>query len=323
MRRALVLAGADDAPRGINPRVGCVLVRDGRVIGEGHHRGAGTLHAEIDALLSSSESPRGATAVVTLEPCAHVGRTGPCVDALIEAGVSRVVFAQSDPTPEATGGQRRLRDAGVEVVAGVLESEVADLNSDWTLMKRRGRPHLTLKIASSLDGKVDSTDSERLLLTGAQADAAVQLLRSQVDAIAVGTGTVIADDPRLTVRHHGAGVRPIRVILGTSPIPSGARVIDAAAETVIIAERDPRMALGRLAEMGIQRLLLEGGPTVAGAYLAAGVVDEVRWYVSPLLVGTGVQALAGLDSQVALDVIAVDLVGEDVCITGVPVTDMR
>ncbi|MEY4136866.1 MAG: riboflavin biosynthesis protein RibD, partial [Actinomycetota bacterium] len=279
MRRALVLAGSDDAPRGVNPRVGCVLVRDGRVIGEGHHRGAGTVHAEIDALMSSSESPRGATAVVSLGPCAHVGRTGPCADALIEAGIARVVFAQSDPTAQASGGERRLRDAGVEVIAGVLESEAAELNSDWTLMKQRGRPRVTLKIAGSLDGKVDSVDAERLLLTGAEADAEVQLLRSQVDAIAVGTGTVIADDPRLTVRQHGGGVRPIRVILGTSPIPSGARVIDGAAETVIITERDPRAALGQLAEMGVQRLLLEGGPTVAGAYLAAGVVDEVRWYV--------------------------------------------
>lgn len=321
MRRALVLAGSDDAPRGVNPRVGCVLVRDGRVIGEGHHRGAGTVHAEIDALLSSSESPRGATAVVSLEPCAHVGRTGPCADALIEAGIARVVFAQSDPTAQASGGERRLRDAGVEVIAGVLESEVAELNSDWTLMKRRGRPYVTLKIASSLDGKVDSTETERLLLTGAQADAAVQLLRSRVDAIAVGVGTVIADDPRLTVRNQSAGVPPLRVILGSTPIPPGARVADGAAETVIIAGREPRLALAELAERGIQRVLLEGGPTVAGAYLAAGVVDEVRWYVSPLLVGAGVQALAGLESLVALDVIAVDVVGEDVCITGFPVTD--
>lgn len=319
MSRALELALSADAPRGANPRVGCVLVRESRIIGEGHHRGAGTPHAEIDALTFASEDPRGATAVVTLEPCAHVGRTGPCADALIDAGVARVVFALSDPTIEASGGAQRLVSAGVDVVSGVLEAEAREVNADWIFMKAHGRPHVTLKMAGSLDGKVDAAGGERLLLTGARAQSAVQQIRSRVDAIAVGYRTLVVDDPRLTVRGVDVDRPPLRVILGRGPVPPGARVLQSPGETVILDERDPASALTALADRGIQRLLLEGGPTVAAAYLEAGLVDEVCWFVSPILVGAGVQAIGELSSQVALDVIAVDLVGEDVRITGVPV----
>jgi diaminohydroxyphosphoribosylaminopyrimidine deaminase/5-amino-6-(5-phosphoribosylamino)uracil reductase len=299
--------------------VGCVIVRDSRIIGEGHHRGAGTPHAEVDALSRVTETARGATAVVTLEPCAHTGRTGPCADALIAAGVARVVFAMADPTAEASGGANRLREAGIEVVEGVLESDAAAINSDWAFMKMHGRPHVTLKLAGSLDGKVDTATPERLILTGEQAQSAVQHLRSRSDAIAVGFGTLLADDPQLTVRGVEGESSPLRVILGSGSVPADARVLASAGETAVIAERDPSAALAILADRGIQRLLLEGGPTVAAAYLEAGVVDEVRWFISPILIGDGVQALGALGAQVALDVIAVDLVGEDVCITGVPV----
>lgn len=318
MARALELAVRDDAPRGLNPRVGCVLVKDSRVIGEGHHRGAGTAHAEVDALLRASESTHGATAVVTLEPCAHTGRTGPCADALIEAGIARVVFAQADPTSEASGGEGRLRASGIEVISGVLVEQAEEVNADWAFMKQAGRPYVTLKMAGSLDGRVDSNDSERLILTGSEAQATVMALRSSVDAIAVGAGTLRADDPRLTVRGVDVSARPLRVILGSTPISRDARIFQEAGEVLVIPERDPRRALEALAGRGVQRLLLEGGPTVASAYLESDLVDEVRWFVAPILVGSGQQALTALNSQVGLDVTSVDLVGEDVCIVGVP-----
>lgn len=319
MSRALELAVSPDAPRGVNPRVGCVLVNDSGVIGEGHHRGAGSSHAEVDALQGCTESPRGATAIVTLEPCAHTGRTGPCADALIEAGVARVVYAQPDPTVQAAGGAERLRNAGIQVISGVLQEQAEAVNEDWTFMKTHDRPHVTLKLAGSLDGKVDSQGDHRLLLTGAQAQTRVHELRAECDAVAVGTGTLMSDDPQLSVRGIDVVRQPVRVILGASPIPERARVRGVGSELLHICERDPHQALAEMAGRGIQRLLLEGGPTVAAAYLGAGVIDEVVWFVSPILVGQGTHALRGLATQVALDVTAVDLVGEDVCIVGVPV----
>ncbi len=318
MSEALALAVSVDAPRGVNPRVGCVLVRDSRVIGRGYHRGSGTVHAEVAALAAATESPSGATAVVTLEPCAHVGRTGPCADALIEAGISRVVFAQPDPTEQAAGGAERLRAAGIEVVTGVLLEQALAVNADWSFVKLHGRPHVTLKLAGSLDGRVDSAGGERLILTGAEAQEQVQVLRASVDAIAVGTGTIAADDPQLTVRGLDVSPAPLRVVLGSAPVAADARVRAAGAEVMLITERDPQSALSLLADRGIQRLLLEGGPTVAAAYLEAAVVDEVHWYVSPLLVGQGPMALNGLRVQMGLDVTGVDVVGEDVRIIGIP-----
>jgi len=230
------------------------------------------------------------------------------------------VFAQSDPTPEASGGAEALREAGVVVESGVLRVEAESINADWTFMKSRGRPFVILKFAGSLDGRVDSAGTERLLLTGPEAQARVHALRAEVDAIAVGSGTLVADDPRLTVRQASNPSRPLRVVLGVTAVPDEARVRDGEAEFLQIVERDPHAALAALASRGIQRLLLEGGPTVAAAYLEAGVVDEVRWFVSPLLVGQGTSALSSLTSQIALDVISVDVVGEDVCIRGVPAT---
>jgi diaminohydroxyphosphoribosylaminopyrimidine deaminase/5-amino-6-(5-phosphoribosylamino)uracil reductase len=318
MQAALDAAVRDDAPRGVNPRVGCLLVKDSRVIGVGQHRGTGTPHAEIEALSSCSESPAGATAVVTLEPCAHTGRTGPCADALIESGITRVVFAMADPTPAASGGADRLRSAGVEVIDGVLQREAEAINADWSFMKLHHRPHVTLKFAGSLDGKVDSSLAERLILTGPDAQSSVHRLRAQVDAIAVGSGTVMADDPQLSVRGVEVISQPVRVVLGSSPIPEGARIRGGESQMLVIEEKDPHLALAQLAERGIQRLLLEGGPTVASAYLEAGVIDEVQWFVAPILVGTGTAALSGLSWPIALDVTSVDLMGEDVRIIGVP-----
>ena len=297
MRRALQLAvrGPAGDP---NPRVGAVIVSPGGlVVGEGFHDGAGTPHAEVMALRAAGERARAGTAVVTLEPCAHTGRTGPCARALIEAGVARVVFAQSDPTPSARGGRALLEAAGIWTTAGVLAQESAALNDAWTFSFVHGRPKVTWKFAATLDGRSAAVDGSSRWITGPQARADVHQLRAQCDAILVGTGTVIADDPALTVRGpdgSAAGRQPLRVVMGLRPIPETARVRDVAAPTLLLTTHDPAQALKVLDEQEIHHLWLEGGPTVAAAFLGAGLVDEVIAYLAPVLLGAGVPAVGDL-----------------------------
>src|SRR5829696_5408814 len=200
MRRALQLAASGPWPDP-NPRVGCVIVAaDGTAVGEGFHHGAGTPHAEIEALRAAGGAARGATAYVTLEPCSHTGRTGPCTDALVAAGVREVVFAQSDLHPHAAGGGARLHAAGVQVTGGVLADEAAAVNERWTRTVALGRPLVAWKLATSLDGRSAAADGTSQWITGEAARADVHRLRATRDAILVGTGTVVADDPHLTVR---------------------------------------------------------------------------------------------------------------------------
>ena len=297
MRRALELAA-----RGLrgdpNPRVGAVIVdAGGFVVGEGFPRGAGTPHAEVMALRQAGPAARAGTAVVTLEPCAHTGRTGPCAQALIEAGVARVVFAQCDPTPSAGGGGALLEAAGIRTRAGVLAQESTALNDAWTFSFVHGRPKVTWKYAATLDGRSAAADGSSRWITGPQARADVHRLRAQCGAILVGTGTVIADDPALTVRAPDGstiGRQPLRVIMGLRPIPETARVRDAAAPTLQLATRDPAEALEALAGHEIHHVWLEGGPTVAAAFLAAGLVDEVIAYLAPALLGAGAPAVGDL-----------------------------
>jgi len=321
MSEALALAQSADAPFGVNPRVGCVLVdAEGIVVGRGYHRGAGTDHAEVVALADAGDRARGATAVVSLEPCRHTGRTGPCTTALVEAGVARVVFAQSDPTREAGGGADVLRAAGVEVIAGV-ESEAAEaVNEGWTFAARRGRPMVTWKAAVSLDGRVAGPDGGPTAITGPQARASVHELRSRVGAIIVGTGTVLVDDPALTVRRPGRepAPAPLRVVVGSRSIPAGFRVHDQTAPTLFLDERVPEVVLATLFTLGVRHALLEGGPTLAAAFVAAGVVDRVEWYVAPVLLGAGPVAMPRVDGQrlLGVDVVEVGMVGEDVHIVG-------
>ena len=223
VRRALELAvlGPLADP---NPRVGAVIVdRDGAVVGEGHHRGAGTPHAEVDALARAGERARGGTAYVSLEPCNHTGRTGPCARALLEAGVARVVHAQSDPGALTGGGADTLRAAGVEVVGGVLMDEALALNRAWTFAIVHGRPMVTWKFAATLDGRSAAADGSSAWITGPLARADVHDLRAECDAVLVGTGTVLADDPHLTVRHADGtprGRQPLRVVMGRRRPPS-------------------------------------------------------------------------------------------------------
>lgn len=319
MREALALAQSPDAPYGENPRVGCVIVSpSGEVVGRGFHRGAGTPHAEVAALADAGLRAAGATAVVSLEPCRHTGRTGPCTQALLDAGVRAVVFAQSDPTEEARGGGEVLRNAGIDVLGGVLAAEAEAVNEEWTFAVLHRRPFVTWKCAVSLDGRVAGADGGPTSLTGNAARADVHDLRARVGAIIVGTGTVLIDDPQLTVRRPGeaAGPPPLRVVVGSRALPADARVLDAAAPTLVTTERDPGALLAGLYAAGVRHALLEGGPTLASAFLGAGVVDRVEWYVAPLVLGAGPVALPDPVGPLGVDVVSVDLVGEDVRIIG-------
>ena len=325
MLRAIDLARSVDIPDGPNPRVGCVIVdREGRTVSEGVHRGAGTAHAEVDALAHAGAAARGATAIVTLEPCNHTGRTGPCSEALLAAGVARVVYAQADPHAIAAGGADRLRSAGIDVEGGLLAQEAAALNEAWTHAVTTGRPFVTWKVAASLDGRVAAPDGTSRWITGEAARAEVHHWRRRCDAIAVGTGTALADDPRLTARDaQGAlvGRQPLRVVVGRSEIPTRARVLDASAPSLHLRTRDPAEALAALAQLEVRHLLLEGGPRLAAGFLAAGLIDEVVWYVAPMLLGAGSPAVADwgittLGEGVRLRDVRVEQVGEDARISG-------
>lgn len=294
---ALNLARSDAAPSvGPNPRVGAIILdRKGQVAGEGCHLGAGTAHAEVVALADAGKRARGGTAVVTLEPCSHTGLTGPCTQALIDAGIARVVFAQTDPNPIAAGGAQVLRDAGIDVESGAYAEHARSINPAWSFAVERNRPRVTLKLASTLDGRVAAADGSSRWISGQSARAEVHGLRATTDAIAAGTGTVIADNPRLTDRRAGAARQPLRVIIGERDVPADAAIFSADAKTVHLRTRDLDEALSELSAMGVRSLLLEGGPTLATAFLKAGLVDELIWYVSPVLLGSeGRAAVQGL-----------------------------
>jgi len=299
MRRALELAATPGVPLGPNPRVGCVLVDDsGRTVAEGFHRGAGNLHAEADALARAGAAARGTTAVVTLEPCNHTGRTGPCAQALVEAGVRRVVFAQRDPNPIAAGGGTTLRAAGVEVEAGLLQDEARALNRVWTFAVDHQRPFVTWKFAATLDGRSAAADGTSRWVSSAAARRDTHRLRALCDAMLVGTNTVAVDDPRLTVRdEHDLPLaqQPLRAVMGERDLDPASRIFDdVPGGSVHLRTRDPKVALAELRARDRQHVFLEGGPTLAAAFLRAGLVDEVVAYVAPMLLGAGRQAVAEL-----------------------------
>ena len=300
MTRALELARTPDVPLGPNPRVGCVLLApDGTTVAEGFHRGAGTPHAEADALSRAGDRARGATAVVTLEPCNHTGRTGPCAAALVAAGVARVVFAQGDTNPVATGGAETLRAAGVDVEAGLLADEARELNRVWTFAVEHGRPFVTWKFATTLDGRSAAADGSSRWVSSLPARRDTHRLRALCDTILVGTGTVLVDDPQLTVRDEDDRPLPraqqlLRAVMGLRDLPADRRVLDDAAETVVLPTRDPHAALATLFARDRQHVFLEGGPTLAAAFLKAGLVDEVVAYVAPMLLGGGRHAVGDL-----------------------------
>ncbi|WP_240641625.1 bifunctional diaminohydroxyphosphoribosylaminopyrimidine deaminase/5-amino-6-(5-phosphoribosylamino)uracil reductase RibD [Nocardioides ferulae] len=298
MRRALELAATPGVPLGPNPRVGCVLLdADGRTVAEGHHRGAGTPHAEADALARAGGAARGSTAVVTLEPCNHTGRTGPCAQALLEAGVRRVVFAQADPNPVAAGGAATLSAAGVEVVGGLLADEARAVNRVWSFAVEHGRPFVTWKFATTLDGRSAAADGTSRWVSSRAARLDTHRLRALCDTMLVGSNTVAVDDPLLTVRDaedRPLPHQPLRAVMGLRDLDPGRRVFDDSAETVHLRTRDPRAALAELFARDRQHVFLEGGPTLAAAFWRAGLVDEVVAYVAPFLLGAGRSAVADL-----------------------------
>lgn len=297
MREALRLAKLGPAVDA-NPRVGAVVCdASGAVVGRGYHGGAGTAHAEVMALAQAGPAAVGGTVVVTLEPCNHTGRTGPCAEALVAAEVDRVVFAQSDPHRVAAGGALRLRTAGVTVEAGLLAEEAGALNVAWSFAVTHGRPRVVWKFAGTLDGRSAARDGTSHWITGREARADVHRLRAEAGAILVGTGTVIADNPRLTVRDDAGdltGGQPLRVVVGRRTIPSTAHLLDDEAAPLHLRTHDPAAVLSALMDRGIRQVWLEGGPTLAAAFLTAGLVDEVVAYLAPTLLGAGRPAVADL-----------------------------
>lgn len=328
MTRALDLARSPGVPLGPNPRVGCVLLApDGTTVAEGYHRGAGTPHAEVDALTRAGERARGATAVVTLEPCNHTGRTGPCAQALLAAGVARVVFAQADSSPVARGGAETLRAGGVEVEGGLLADEAQQVNRTWTFAQQHRRPFVTWKLATTLDGRSAASDGTSRWVSSLPARRDTHRLRGLCDTILVGTGTVLVDDPQLTVRDEDDVNLPrerqlLRAVMGLREVPAGRRVLDAAAETVLLRTRDPRQALAELLARDRQHVFLEGGPTLAAAFLTAGLVDEVVAYVAPMLLGAGLSSVGELGIGSISDALHLDV--RDVTTLGAgPDTNVR
>ena len=277
-----------------NPPVGAVILSSsGEVVGVGGTEPAGGAHAEVVALRSAGDQAVGGTAVVTLEPCNHHGRTPPCVDALIGAGVAAVVYAVDDPNPVAAGGADRLRAAGVEVSSGVAAGDViGGPLREWLHKQRTGLPHITWKFASSVDGRSAAADGSSQWITGEAARADVHRRRAAADAIVVGTGTVLADNPSLTARMpDGSAARhqPLRVVVGQREISPESNVCSDDSATLLLRTRDPLEVVRTLADR--TDVLLEGGPTLAGAFLRAGAVDRILAYIAPILLGGPITAV--------------------------------
>lgn len=324
MRLAVAVSRRAEGRTSPNPAVGAVILdASGALAGTGATAPPGGPHAEVAALRDAGAAARGGTAVVTLEPCDHTGRTGPCSRALLEAGVARVVFALADPTAAAGGGAGTLRAAGVEVREGTGADEAAaGPLRPWLHRQRTGRPMVTLKLAATIDGRIAAPDGSSRWITGPAARAEAHERRARLDAIIVGTGTVLADDPSLTARRPDGTLRPrqpLRVVAGDRPVPAGARVRDAAAETLFVPGHDPAAVLRALAGRCCD-VQVEGGPVLAGAFVAAGLVDRVEHYLAPALLGDGRPALLGGGARSIGDALrlrrtSVRAVGDDLLLT--------
>ena len=323
LRRALELAEHGRHTVSPNPLVGCVIVNDGVIVGEGYHERPGGPHAEIFALEAAGERARGATVYVTLEPCDHTGRTGPCTTALIEAGVAAVVACVEDPHDVAAGGAATLRAAGIEVRIGELAEEARRQNAVFFHGLEAGRPFVVAKAAVSLDGRIAAADGTSQWLTGQSARAQGHRLRANVDAVLVGSGTVLADDPELTCRAPGfAAQQPLRVVLDRrGRVTRHHRVLNQSAPTLISRHETLPELLADLQERGVRSLLVEGGAGVLHAFLVAGLVDRLNVHVAPVLLGErGRPLLAGPWADTLDDAprFALDLVeqhGDDALLT--------
>jgi diaminohydroxyphosphoribosylaminopyrimidine deaminase / 5-amino-6-(5-phosphoribosylamino)uracil reductase len=307
LERALELAERGRGTTQPNPVVGAVLVRDGEVVGEGWHERKGEAHAEVNALAAAGDRARGSTLYVTLEPCAHVGSTPPCAQAVIDAGVAKVVVGTRDPSPNAAGGLERLREAGVEteLADGELGFQARQQNEAWLTWVTKRRPFVTYKAAVTLDGRLTLPGSR--WISGEESRRVVHELRAASDAVAVGMGTARADRPALTARDVGAVRQPRRLVFGTGPLPEG---VDLKLLSGPLEEE-----LGRLAEEGVQSLLLEGGPTLATAFIEAGLIDKLLVFVAPKVAGSGPMLFGELDGPVALRRFDTRRVGQDILLT--------
>ena len=290
MRRALHLSELGLGLTSPNPIVGAVIIdATGKNVGEGFHQRVNDLrHAEVVALDKAGAKAKGATLVLTLEPCNHEGKTPPCTEAIIAAGIKRVVFAVFDPNPIAKGGAEKLRAAGIEVISGLLEEEVRFSNRAWLKKISKNRPYITLKLATSLDGKIAAANGSSKWITNEISRSDVARLRSECDAIVTGIGTVIADDPALTVRgveRAGAKFAPTRIVMGKRPVPSGAKILDESAPTIHLETNDltDLMELARV--QGWNRILIEAGPKLVGGFLNARLFDELFLYQAPTFLG--------------------------------------
>ncbi|MFC4302729.1 bifunctional diaminohydroxyphosphoribosylaminopyrimidine deaminase/5-amino-6-(5-phosphoribosylamino)uracil reductase RibD [Cohnella boryungensis] len=353
MRLALSMAEGASGQTGINPVVGCVLVKEGRIVGMGAHLKRGEGHAEVHALNMAGEQARGATAYVTLEPCSHQGQTPPCCERLIRDGVTRVVVAAVDPNPVVGGrGIERLQEAGIEVKVGVLEAEAASLNEAFNKFIRTGIPFVTLKTAMSLDGRIATRTGHSRWITGAASREAVHTLRHRHAGIMAGISTVLADDPELSTRLSVPGLQPAKIIVDSKlRIPLTSRVLGGTAPAIILttqgadkaqAERlrelgaevvicgsgervDLHEAMRALGQRGISSVLLEGGGVLNGAMLQAGLVDKAMLFYAPIIVGgegaPSAFAFEGhedMSSALRLSRIEINRFGEDWCVTGYP-----
>jgi len=355
MRLALDMAARASGQTGINPVVGCVVVKDGRILGLGAHLKRGTGHAEVHALQMAGEAAEGATVYVTLEPCSHYGKTPPCCERIIEARASRVVVACEDPNPQVAGrGIARLKESGIEVEVGVLGEQSRLMNEKFNKYITSRLPFVTLKSASTLDGKLASKTGDSRWVTGAAARERVHTLRHQHEAIMVGIGTVLADDPLLTARAPVPAIDPIRIIVDSSlRLPLDMRVVkDRSVRTVVLAtsradaaklaaleaagaevitcgdgeQVDLPLAMAKLGELEIGSILLEGGGKLNGAMLQNGLIDKIELHYAAKIIGgaaaPGTFDFDGFDKMadaIALDRVSVEMAGDDVCISGYPI----
>jgi diaminohydroxyphosphoribosylaminopyrimidine deaminase / 5-amino-6-(5-phosphoribosylamino)uracil reductase len=344
------------AERGVNttmpnPRVGCVIVRNGAVVGEGWHEHAGEPHAEVHALRQAGEAARGGAVYVTLEPCSHHGRTPPCAQALIDAGVSRVVAAMPDPNPKVSGsGLQLLQANGITATSGLMEAQARQLNPGFITRMTRGRPWLTLKVAASLDGRTALSNGVSQWITGTAARSDVQRQRARSCAILTGIGTVLADDPQMTVRELEIGRQPLRVVMDSHlRIPLNARILQGGNTVIACIEGDGEKkvqlrAMGvallelpesdgviclatlmrALAEREINEVLVEAGATLNGALLRCGLADELLLYYAATLLGSDARAMFALPpltemaQRIDLDILSLDRVGQDIRIRAKP-----
>jgi diaminohydroxyphosphoribosylaminopyrimidine deaminase/5-amino-6-(5-phosphoribosylamino)uracil reductase len=317
MARAIECARLGLGKTSPNPIVGAVITSaTGEFISEGFHNG--TEHAEVIAIAAAKEIPAGSIIYVTLEPCNHQGKTPPCNEALIAAGIAKVVYAVTDPNTIAAGGAEKLRNSGIEVVAGLLESEAAFVNRGWLTKIAKQRPRITWKIASTMDGKVAASDGSSKWITSELARVDVAVLRSQADAIVTSTATVKADNPLLTSK--GLGKNPVRIVMGETEIAPESQVLNSDAETVVIKSHNFQELISLSSQRGFNQILVESGPTLGSALLKADLVDEIILFQAPTFFGSGTPSISDLginniSQRLDFDIADVEVIGADLKIT--------